>query len=132
MKFEDEIQQQIEGGKHPQNDDEAAYLRVFNALKKAPSELPVSGLADRVLLRLEKRSVSKRSWIELILPVLGGVMLLVGLVVTIVLTKFKLNFGFLSAMRDYAGLIVFGVCFILLLNFIDRLVVRKKILDSRI
>lgn len=130
MKSEDEIQQQIEGGRHPQNDDETAYLHVFNALKKAPAEMPVSGLADRVLLRLEKRS--KRSWVELVLPVLGGVLLLAGLVVTVVLTKFKINFGFLSAMRDYAGLIVFGVCFILLLNIIDRLVVRKKLVDTRI
>ncbi len=132
MKSEDDIQQQIERGKYPQNQDEAAYLHVFNALKKMPSDQPVHGLADRVVLRLEKRSVSTRSSLEWALSIFGGLLLLAGLGATVVLTNFKLNFGFLSAMRDYTGLVVFGIVFIVVLNVIDRQLVRKRIFDSRV
>lgn len=132
MKFEEDIQQQIEGGKQPQNVDETAYVHVFNALKKAPAEISAAGVADRVLLRLEKRSQSTRSWIEWAWSIFGGLLLLTGLGATVVLTNFKPDFGFLSAMRDYAGLVVFGVVFIIALNVLDRQLVRKRILNSRI
>ncbi len=126
MKSEDELQQQIEGGKRPENDDETAYVHVFNALKKAPVVMPGAGLADRVLLRLEDRAANKRSWIEWALAAFAGLSFLVGLIVTVVLTNFKPDFGFLSALRDYAGLIVFGVVFIIIINIIDRQLVRRK------
>lgn len=45
---------------------------------------------------------------------------------TFLFLKFRLDFGFLNGMADYKGLALFGLVFIVFLNWLDKKLVRGK------
>jgi hypothetical protein len=42
------------------------------------------------------------------------------------MTNFKADLGFLDGISSYKGVLLFGVAFVILLQWVDRIVVRKK------
>lgn len=103
-------------------------MTVFKALKSVPDYLPSRDLADNVIRRLEKKQHVKLSLIsnDYFWFGLGLLILLASAVVMILLTKFEMDFGFLNSMSAYRGLLIFGVVFIALLNWIDKRLIGNK------
>ena len=122
---DEEIQKNIEAGMGGATTDEKAYRYIFNALPNEEGKSLPAGFADRVAFRIEKRA-RESSLPEILLAIFGGLSFIIGLVVTIAMTGFKLNLGFLNALSDYKGLFFFGIVFIVLINVIDRQLLRKK------
>lgn len=125
--YEDELQGSIERGETPAGKeiDVKAYQKVFHALKKDPGyELPAD-FASRVALLVQSRQQGQLSkdyfWFGA-----GIFFLAIAFLATVLFTGFKLDFGFLNVMSDYKGLALFGIAFIVFLNWIDRRLIREK------
>jgi hypothetical protein len=124
--YDEDLQQEFENGGRPRSEglDARAYEEVFRALGKDPGYQVSSTFAEKVVSRVIARQQAKESkdyfWFAA-----GLVFLLLSAVATIMLTGFRLDFGFLSVMSDYKGLAGFGILFVLLLHWLDKRVVRK-------
>lgn len=126
MNHEEEMQNRIANGKAGESADEIAYQAIFRALAKEQSSEIAPGIADRVILRLQKNKEARKSSFDLIMAIMGGFLFLIGLVVTIVVTGFRPDFGFLKAISDFKGLFIFGIAFIIVINILDKQLMRKK------
>jgi hypothetical protein len=126
MNDEEKIQKDLEAGKPANTSDELAYQYVFRALKKELNVNLPTGFADALVMQIQKRNENKRSIFEILLAILGGISILVGLIFTITVMEFKPDFGFLTAVGKYKGVFIFGMAFILIINFFDRYLMRKK------
>lgn len=119
---DEELQKQIEAGMPAHNDDGEAYQLVFNALRKEPAFHVSLPFADRLIAKIEKREEQRDfRWLAL-----GISLSLIALIVTLALTK-AWTVGVFSFISGYPGLIVFGVAFIVLLQWVDKRLVRKKV-----
>ncbi len=124
---DEQIQEAIERGDNLSSKDAKAYRMVFHALSREPGFALPATFADRVMSRLtEKRSSRDIFWLFM-----GLGSLFLTLIVAILLSGFKPDFSFLSVgaftfLSSYKGLVVFGILFILLLQWIDRKFVRKS------
>jgi hypothetical protein len=116
---EEKLQRQTELGDAPLSADAEAYRFVFKALEEEPETELSSAFADNVMKIVEARK-SKSSFYEMFWLLGGIVLLLISFVVAVVMTNFKFSMGFLSGMSSYAGLLIFGIVFIGLLNWIDK------------
>jgi len=124
---EEELQNSVEKGQKPhvENIDMKAYEEVFRVLKKDPGyELPPR-FAERIVARIvadrESRNSADYFWFG------AGLFFLLGVsIATIILIGFRFDFGFLGVMSDYKGLAVFGVLFVLFLNWLDKRLVRGR------
>lgn len=124
---EEEIQKSLERGEMPNGDelDIRAYRQIFRALEKEPGfELPADFAAriiTRVKLRQQKRDSRDYFWF-----VAGLFFLAVASLTTILFSGLRFDLGFLKAMSDYKGLAVFGVAFVVFLNWLDKRLVRGR------
>lgn len=122
---EEELQNNIESGRAAGGRDADAYRRLFRALQKEPEyELPAD-FAHKVMARAGTRQASRLSndylWFA------AGILFLAGsFAVTLKFVDFHLDLGFLVIMADYKGLAIFGIIFILCLNWLDKKLVRGK------
>lgn len=127
-RYEEELQQNLEAGKKPKGNelDIKAYQTVFNALKHEPELALSSSFAEKVvLLALEKQN-SKSTIREYFWIGFGIFLMLIAFIVAIVLTKFKLNMGFLNGLSSFKGLILFGLAFIGGLHWLDKKLIRPS------
>lgn len=123
MKREEELQNQIENGLVNESDDARAYQRVFDALKKEPDFHVSLPFADRLVALIENKEEKRDYW-----WMAGGIFLIVvTLIVTITLTEIHWSAGVFTFVSGYPGLVVFGVAFILLLQWVDKKVIKKQI-----
>jgi hypothetical protein len=114
---EEALQNQMDGV------DAYAYQKVFDVLKQEPDfSLPIN-FADRVIQKIEAK---KESSTDFIWFGAGIFMFAIAAIVTIVLTDFKISFGALKFITGYPGFFIFGVCFILALQWLDRKLVKPK------
>ena len=125
-RHEEELQKKIESGELVGADlDSIAYREVFRVLSKEPkTQLPMNfseKIIMKVLAKKQKESARDMWWLGF-----GVFFLIIGFIVTAVVAGLKFELGFLKDMSSYAGLLVFGAVFILVLNWIDRKVVEKK------
>ncbi len=121
---EEELQKNMEAGHRSEGLDARAYGEVFRALKKEPDYQLADNFADRVVTRIltEKTRYSRDYfWFGA-----GLFFLIVAFVATVFFTGFRLDFGFLNGMADYKGLVVFGIFFIVLLNWLDKKLIKGK------
>ena len=123
---DDELQNQFDQGNYTADGiDGQAYQKVYSALKREPDyTLPVY-FADRLLSRIESEEKVKETsrdnwWLGL-----GLLSFVIVLIVSLVLTDFQPSAGAFQFLAGHAGLISFGLGFILLLNWIDKKVIRK-------
>ena len=128
MNAEEELQSKIHNNESEldKTDPEIiAYKRVFQALSTSADYSVPLDFADVVIKKLEarqKRSVLQHDFLWLCLGVL---LLLTGGAYTTITMKLKIDFGFLEDFA-YKGVLVFGVCFVAALNYIDRRVRRSS------
>jgi len=130
MNYEEELQQKIEEGKLQElekNDlDVRAYASIFKTLQNAPQYVAPPDLADLVLKKLpakRKRSLLQNDFFWLA----AGIAILFGAAVFIAIRiNYVVDLGFLNGMSAYKGLIIFGLGFIVFINFLDRQLVKNN------
>ena len=123
MNREEQLQHQIENGLvNDSNEDSRAYQRVFDALKKEPDFHVSLPFADRVVALIEKKD-EKRDYFWM---AAGIFLIVVTLIVSLVLAKVHWTVGVFSFLSGYSGLIIFGIAFILLLQWVDKKIVHKR------
>jgi hypothetical protein len=120
---EEELQNLIEKGLVNESDDARAYQRVFDALKKEPDFHVSLPFADRIIALIEKKEEKRDYW----WMAAGIFLIVVTLVVTLVLTRIHWTTGVFTFVSGYPGLVVFGVAFILMLQWVDKKVIKKQI-----
>jgi hypothetical protein len=126
MNYEEELQKRVEGDTgNPEGDlDVKVYQKIFVTLSKT-SEINISpSFADRIV-QITSSKLIRESRRDLWWLGCGIAMLLIAFVVAIIYTGFKIDMGFLSAMADYKGLFIFGIVFVIALNWIDKRIVKK-------
>ena len=122
---DEELQSRIEKGEPIGDLDSRAYAKIFGALRREPEfQVPIN-LAERVVRQIDFSS--RQSSSDLVWLYSGLAACLVALVVAVGLTDFKINFGAFMFISEYPGLFVFGVLFVLGLQWIDRKIVRKTV-----
>ena len=123
---EEELQRRAESGHHADDIGSKAYQQVFQALRKEPDFGLPDSFADRLVKMVEAKQMERASSREFIWLIVGVVLLLIAFAVVVVMTDFKLNFGFLSGMSSYTGLFLFGCFFIGVLNWIDKRFIKQE------
>jgi hypothetical protein len=123
---DEELLNQFEGGNLPNEGiDAQAYQKVFDALKREPEyTLPVY-FADRLVTLIESKEKAKEVSRDNFWLGLGLFSMVITLIVAFALTEFKVSVGIFQFFAGYPGLAVFGIAFILLLNWLDKKIVRK-------
>lgn len=97
--------------------------KIDTMLTREPSfQLPPS-FADKLVSMIETKHQTLRRW-EIFWMAFAGFLLVVAAGVSIALTGFKPSFNAFPFLNNYVGLIVFGVIFIGLLNWIERKLLR--------
>jgi hypothetical protein len=119
---DEELQNKIEAGIPVQSDDGEAYRHVFTALKQEPAFHVSLPFADRILAKIEKREEQRDfRWLAF-----GIFLSVVALIVVLVITN-AWTVGVFSFISGYPGLVVFGIAFILFLQWVDKRVLRKHL-----
>lgn len=121
---DEELQAEIEKG-HAGGDspDSKAYQKVFDALKKEPYQLPAT-FADSVVSRIQASSPGLSNdyfWFGL-----GIFTFITAALIATTMTDFKISFGAFKFVSGYSGLLLFGLAFILLIQWFDKQFVRRK------
>ncbi len=120
---EEELQNQIEQGLVTESgDDIRAYQRVFDALKKEPDYHVSLPFADRIIAIINKREEKRDYWWIAI----GIFLAVIAMIVSLALTSAHWSTGVFTFLSGYPGLVAFGIVFILLLQWVDRKIVKKR------
>lgn len=124
MKHEEELQHQVEQGlRNESNEDVRAYQYVFDALKKEPEFHVSLPFADRVVAVLEKKE-EKRDYYWM---AAGISLIVITLMISLALADIHWTAGVFTFISGYSGLIIFGTIFILLLQWLDKKIIKKKL-----
>ncbi|HOX81637.1 MAG TPA: hypothetical protein PLJ60_00750 [Chryseolinea sp.] len=125
-RYEEELQRNLEAGQHPEGNelDVKAYQSVFNALRKEPEFTLSSSFADKLVGMAVKKQQSKNIFREYFWFGFGIFLMLIAFVVTIAMTGFKLDMGFLNGLNSFKGVIIFGLFFIGFLHWLDKRLIR--------
>jgi len=121
---DEELQRKMEAGDHlDASADAEAYRKVFSSLQREPEFMLSSSFEDLLIQRIAaqhaKESYRDGWWF------IGGLFLfLIGFIVALVLIDFKPTMGVYTFIAGYPGLIIFGMIFILVLNYIDKKFIR--------
>jgi hypothetical protein len=119
---DEELQKQAEAGSHAYDEESEAYRHVFKALQHEPAFHVSLPFADRILAKLEKRDEQRDfRWLAF-----GIFLSVVALVIVLALTN-AWTIGVFSFVSGYPGLVIFGVMFIVFLNWVDKRVLRKHL-----
>ena len=117
-------QLQLEG--HNENDPEATvYKNIWSALHRDPEFALPPQFADRVVdkIVLSSRKASSRDMFYL---VLGVTVITVIALVGAVMSDFKPDFGVFKFLSSNAGLLVFGILFIGIIQWLDNTLLKRK------
>ena len=120
------LQNKAESQEFDDSLDSISYKKVFEALKRESSAKIPTNFADRLVALIEVRESKKSSRLELLLFIAGAILSVILFAVAIVLTDFKLNFGFLNFINNVKGLIAFTIIFTGILLLLERRLLRKE------
>jgi hypothetical protein len=122
---DEQLQRNIENNQPVEKSPDAtAYRTIFDALKKEPYQLP-NHFADSVVRRVEAGSKGLSS--DYVWMGIGLFAFFLTAVVIAVLMKVSVNFGAFKFISGYGGLLVFGLLFILALQWVDKSIIRKNL-----
>lgn len=120
---DEEVQREVELGNNPLHPSARVYRKVFDVLRKEPGYLLPGSFADRAVRRIVAAHSSKDIyWFYAGLFSLG----VAGLVATI-LVHARFGVGVFKFISGYPGLVIFGLAFVLFLQWLDRKYIRKSI-----
>jgi hypothetical protein len=120
---EEELQNEILTGAADDSVDGVAYKKVFKALSVEPEfSLPIN-FADKVIRQIENKE-AKSTVREMYWLAAGVLALMVAAIVSAIIVGFKPSFGAFKFLAGYPGLFAFGLVFILLIQWLDKKLVR--------
>jgi len=105
--------------------DTHLYQKIFEGLKHEPEYTLPLYFADRLVTLIESREKAKEIARDNLWLGIGLFSFVIALVVALVLTGFKVSVGAFRFFEGYLGLIIFGICFVLLLHWVDKKILRK-------
>lgn len=113
------------------NKEEKFERIVSDALEKEPAfELPYD-FADRVVLKIQQQAVERDAKRDKWWLITGIVAILGALIVAFTQVTFKPEVGVFTFFKGYAGLVIFGVLFIIALHIIDKRIISHRSHGSR-
>ena len=127
MNEEEKLQFDIESGKGDNSLDALAYKKVFTALERDPGGSLPPHFADKIVSLIQKRDAIKVSRSEIILFVAGAFFTVITLIIGVSISGFRPDFGFLKSIGEFKGLFLFAIAFVILLQWLDKAIVRKKV-----
>lgn len=104
--------------------DVEAVSRMLSVLEKEDRSVHLSGNFSAGIIQkiVQKQKRENRfSWFGYLAGVLG---IIVSLIISLLVVDFKIDLGFLKGISSYSGLFLFGIAFILVLNFIEKRIIR--------
>jgi hypothetical protein len=123
MKSPDElIQKQTEAGAPPSTAEGEAYRMVFEALRKEPQYRLPSNFASKVAAKA--MAEKGFNWDKFFL-ISGCIATVAAFIYALISIKASFSVGVFQFFSSYYGLAVFGIVFVLLLQWIDRRLVRR-------
>jgi hypothetical protein len=120
---DEELQERTEKGNFSDDKESRAYAKVFEALHQEPEFVLPLNFAENVISQLDLPLL--KSSRDVVWLYAGFVACVLAMVVAVVLTGFKVNFGALKFISGSLGLVVFGVLFVIALQWVDRKMVRN-------
>lgn len=129
MTNDENLQQDAERGLKRNDPDSLAYEKIFAALSKEPIHTLPSNFADRIVLMVQKKTRLRHSRLEIALFSVGAIFCLITLIVSIALTGFSIQFGFLKSIGEYKWLMIFAIVSITVLQAVDKFILRRKLTD---
>lgn len=125
MNTEEELQNNLLSDISDDSLDGAAYKKVFKALSQEPDfNLPIN-FADQIILQIERKE-AKSVTHEMYWLIAGIFILLIAALISALLVGFKPSFGVFKFLAGYPGLFVFGLAFVLLIQWLDKKLVRPR------
>lgn len=118
---DDELQDLVERGSNHNHSDGLLYDTVFQALRNEPEFKLPSTFADRVVATVRAKYSSR----DMVWLISGVTLFIIALVVAVIVTGFSVTLGAFAFLAGYKGLVVFGLAFVLGLQWIDRKWIRK-------
>lgn len=139
---DEELQKKIERWQefNPDAEDDAlAYQYVFKALRVKPTHQLPEDFADKIVKAIEgkkSRAFAKvPDHTSLVAIPVCAIILIVAVTATgydfnwssiKLFSYFDVNWGFLKSISPYQGVFIFGIVFIILLNVVDKTLIRRK------
>ena len=108
----------------PSKEEVDAVVRLFAVLEKEDQKMRLpADFSMNVLQRIAQKQTRENrfGWFGFFLGIFS---LVICLIVSLASVEFTLDFGFLKNIKAYSGLFLFGIAFILFLNFIEKKVLR--------
>lgn len=126
-RHEEDLQRNFDAGIEPVGDevDIQAYREVFSRLKKVHKVELSPDFADTIVARVIERKEKEASR-DILWFGAGAFLLAAACAIVVVMSGFKLQFGFLKNISSYAGLFVFGAFFIILLLFLEKRIIPRR------
>jgi hypothetical protein len=121
---DDELQDLVERGSNHNHDDGLLYETLFRALRNEPEFTLPASFADRVIATVRARYSTR----DMVWLMSGVALFIIALVVAVIVTGFSVTLGAFAFLSGYKGLVIFGLAFILGLQWIDRKWIRKPTL----
>lgn len=122
MKSQDEeLQRLAEAGElRGNNSDSKAYIKVFDALSTEPSFTLTSSFAQNVIQKLAALEAKRETRRDVLWLIAGIVTFGIATIVCIVLTGFKFNSGAFTFLKNYGGLVFFGLALAILFQVLEQ------------
>ncbi len=128
MNTEEELQKRIQNDELKEVDKSdpqvVAYSNLFRVLSKTEDYSAPVQLADNIIKTLKKKQKKSSLRRDFFWFGAGILLLLTAGIYTVIQLEFKIDLGFLNAFV-YKGVLIFGICFIAALNYIDKRMARK-------
>ncbi len=123
---DEELQNKLLTGAADNSVDGAAYKKVFKALSTEPAFNLSINFADKLIRQIENKE-AKSAAHEMHWLAAGIFLLFMAAIVGAVLSGFKPGFGAFKFWASYPGLFVFGLAFILLIQWLDKKWVKPRL-----
>jgi flagellar biogenesis protein FliO len=123
MNTQDEIiQKQTEEGNAPSNADGEAYRLIFDSLRKDHSyKLPADFAKKVSSIAITKKAFD---WDKFFF-IIGGLGFVIMLIYSVVSIQATFSIGVFRFFSSYAGLSIFAIVFVVLLNWLDKKFINK-------
>lgn len=125
---ENELQEKLESGQSmPDTLDARLYQQLFKSLAERPEFTLSDHFASDIVARVQHQQsgANTREHFWLVFGVVSLVICLM-IVVSLNMSTLTINTGFLSAVKDYKGVFVFGIAVVYILHWVDKRFVRSK------
>ena len=122
---DEELQDAVEKGMIDDSLDSVAYQKVFNALRQEPSYQLNYRFADKVMAVIGEKEIKKERTFERWVVAAGVILFIIAFAVATALSHFKLSAGAFRFVSNYLPLILFGVAFVMILQWADKKLLHK-------